>query len=88
VRDSPGPVRGRLTAFVLRHRLAWELLAGVLVFVGLGLPGFASSRLALMWLRSERETAHLEREIQELRREVSRLADRLDSGPARPGHPR
>ncbi len=65
-----------------------KLLAGVLVFVGLGLLGFASSRLALIWLRSERETAHLEREIQELRREVSRLADRLDSEPARPRHPR
>jgi hypothetical protein len=27
----------------------------VLVFVGLGLLGFASSRLALFWLRSEHE---------------------------------
>ena len=54
-----------------------KLLAGALVFVGLGLLGFASSRLALFWLRSERETAALEREIQELRREVARLADTL-----------
>ena len=54
-----------------------KLLAGGLVFVGLGLLGLASSRLALIWLRSERETAHLEREIQELRQEVSRLADAM-----------
>lgn len=50
-----------------------RLLAGVLVFVGLGLLGFASSRLALFWLRSERETAHLEREVRALRRDVARL---------------
>ena len=55
-----------------------KLIAGALVFVGLGLLGFASSRLAIVWLRSERETVHLEREVQELRREVTRLADRLD----------
>lgn len=51
-----------------------RLLAGVLVFVGLGLLGLASSRLALFWLRAERETVHLEREVRALRREVSRLA--------------
>jgi voltage-gated potassium channel len=54
-----------------------RLLAGALVFVGLGLLGFASSRLALFWLRSERETIHLEREVRELREEVARLADGL-----------
>ena len=54
-----------------------RLLAGALVFIGLGLLGLASSRLALFWLRSERETARLEREVQELRREVARLADGL-----------
>jgi voltage-gated potassium channel len=59
-----------------------RLLAGGLVFVGLGLLGFASSRLALIWLRTEGETAQLEREIRELRREVSRLADRLADGVA------
>lgn len=56
-----------------------KLLAGAIVFIGLGLLGFASSRLALFWLRSERETAHLEREVRELRREVARLADRLEA---------
>jgi voltage-gated potassium channel len=50
-----------------------RLLAGVLVFVGLGLLGFASSRLALFWLRSERETADLEREVRALRQDVARL---------------
>jgi voltage-gated potassium channel len=55
-----------------------KLLAGALVFIGLGLLGFASSRLALFWLRSEHETAQLEREVQDLRREVARLADTLE----------
>jgi voltage-gated potassium channel len=55
-----------------------KLVAGGLVFIGLGLLGFASSRLAVVWLRSERETAQLEREVRELRREVARLADGLE----------
>jgi voltage-gated potassium channel len=54
-----------------------RLLAGSLVFIGLGLLGFASSRLTLAWLRSERETAQLEREISELKQQVARLADQL-----------
>jgi voltage-gated potassium channel len=61
-----------------------KLVAGGLVFIGLGLLGFASSRLAIAWLRSERETIHLEREVRELRREVSRLADRLEGRPSDP----
>ena len=63
-----------------------KLLAGLLVFVGLGMLGFASSRLALFWLRSERETAHLEREVQELRREVARLADSMQRRESDPIH--
>lgn len=63
-----------------------KLLAGLLVFVGLGMLGFASSRLALFWLRSERETAHLEREVQELRREVARLADSMQRRETDPIH--
>ena len=59
-----------------------RLLAGALVFLGLGLLGFASSRLALFWLRSERETIHLEREVRELREEVARLRRRAAPGGA------
>lgn len=73
-----------------------RLLAGVLVFIGLGLLGFASSRLALFWLRSERETAHLEREVRALRRDIARLtaasrgtvADRRRRAPRRLVPPR
>ena len=42
------------------------------------LPGFASPRLAIVWLRSGRKTVLLEREVQVRRREVTRLADRID----------
>jgi voltage-gated potassium channel len=73
-----------------------RLLAGVLVFIGLGLLGLASSRLALFWLRSEPETVHLEREVRQLRREVARLTasarligtERRRRTPRRPMPPR
>jgi voltage-gated potassium channel len=57
-----------------------RLIAGVLVFIGLGLLGLASSRLALHWLRTERETIHLEREVRALREEVARLAEAVRAG--------
>jgi voltage-gated potassium channel len=56
-----------------------KLVAGALVFVGLGLLGLASSRLAVVWFRAERETIHLEREVQELRKEVTRLAESMEA---------
>lgn len=55
-----------------------KVLAGTLVFVGLGLLGFLSSRLTLAWTRIETEEELVRQELIALRAEVARLADLLE----------
>jgi len=54
-----------------------KVLAGALVFFGLGLLGFISAQLTARWLRTERREASVATELASLRREIAEMKDLL-----------
>jgi len=54
-----------------------KVLAGALVFFGLGLLGFISAQLTARWLRTERREASVATELASLRSEIAEMKDLL-----------
>jgi len=68
---------------------AGGILAGLLVFLGLGLLGFLSAQLTARWLRHERGEASVEQQVAALRQETAELKAMLETIAIRlqAGHP-
>lgn len=60
-----------------------KVIAGALVFVGLGLLGFISAQLTARWLRTERGESEVERKLAVLASELSELKELLRAHLAR-----
>ena len=65
-----------------------KVIAGALVFVGLGLLGFISAQMTARWLRTERGESQVEERLAALAQEISEikalLQSSLDTRPAGP----
>jgi len=55
-----------------------QILAGLVIFVGLGLLGFVSARLTARWLNQENDSALTSAEVKSLRRELSEIKELLN----------
>ena len=55
-----------------------QILAGLVVFVGLGLLGFVSARLTAYWLKENSDSARMEGEVKALKAEVKDLKGLLE----------
>lgn len=58
--------------------LPGRMVAGALIFVGIGLLGFVSARITAMWLHQGDQTAELVDEVRALAREVASLRALLE----------
>jgi voltage-gated potassium channel len=55
-----------------------QILAGLVIFVGLGLLGFVSARLTARWLNQENDAALTSAEVKSLRSELSEIKELLN----------